>query len=188
VKILAFAGSARRDSLNKKLVKVAAAGARDAGADVTFIDLADFDIPLYNGDLEDAEGLPDDVVRLKALMAAHDGFLISSPEYNGAFTPLLKNTLDWSSRKQDRAEPSVFAGKAAAIMATSPGALGGIRGLAMLRTLLGNLGLVVLPGQKAVPRGSGAFDERGEVTDGRTRAGVEAIGSALYETLVKLRC
>jgi NAD(P)H-dependent FMN reductase len=185
VKILAFAGSARRGSLNKKLVKVAVDGAHKAGAEVTFIDLANFEIPLYDGDLEAAEGAPDDVKRIKALIAGHDGFLIASPEHNGAFTALLKNVLDWASRRE-KGEPSVYKGKASVIMATSPGALGGLRGLVMLRMLLCNLGVMVLPGQKAVPRGGSAFNEDGQLVDEKMRATIKALGATLHETLLRL--
>ena len=97
-KILAFAGSARKDSLNKKLLKIAAAGAQTAGADVTLVDLADFELPLFNQDLESEQGMPEKAGEFKRLMIAHDGFLIASPEYNSAFSPLLKNTIDWASR------------------------------------------------------------------------------------------
>ena len=93
VKILAFASSARRESFNKKLVRVAAQAAREAGAEVTLLDLAELPLPLFDQDLEAAEGLPENARQLKALMAEHDGFLISSPEYNSSITPLLKNAI-----------------------------------------------------------------------------------------------
>src|SRR5262245_29509779 len=100
-KVLAFAGSARKQSLNKRLVQVAAEGARRAGAEVTLIDLKDYPLPLYDGDLEAGEGLPQNARRLRELMLGHDGFLISSPEYNGSLSPLLKNVIDWCSRSVD---------------------------------------------------------------------------------------
>jgi NAD(P)H-dependent FMN reductase len=166
-KILAFAGSARKDSLNKKLLKIAVEGAQAAGADVTLVDLADFDLPLFSQDLESEMGMPDIAGKFKRLMIAHDGFLIASPEYNSAFSPLLKNTIDWASRSESDDEPPLMAyrGKTAAILATSPGGLGGMRGLVMLRMLLGNLGVIVFPDQQAVPNGLKAFNDDGSMSD-----------------------
>ena len=166
-KILAFAGSARKDSLNKKLLKIAVEGAQAAGADVTLVDLADFDLPLFSQDLESEMGMPDIAGKFKRLMIAHDGFLIASPEYNSAFSPLLKNTIDWASRTESDDEPPLMAyrGKTAAILATSPGGLGGMRGLVMLRMLLGNLGVIVFPDQQAVPNGLKAFNADGSMSD-----------------------
>ena len=166
-KILAFAGSARKDSLNKKLLKIAVEGAQEAGADVTLVDLADFELPLFSQDLESEMGMPDIAGKFKRLMIAHDGFLIASPEYNSAFSPLLKNTIDWASRSESDDEPPLMAyrGKTAAILATSPGGLGGMRGLVMLRMLLGNLGVIVFPDQQAVPNGLKAFNDDGSMSD-----------------------
>ena len=166
-KILAFAGSARKDSLNKKLLKIAVEGAQAAGGDVTLVDLADFELPLFSQDLENEMGMPDIAGKFKRLMIAHDGFLIASPEYNSAFSPLLKNTIDWASRSESDDEPPLMAyrGKTAAILATSPGGLGGMRGLVMLRMLLGNLGVIVFPDQQAVPNGFKAFNDDGSMSD-----------------------
>src|SRR5438552_18679945 len=97
-RILAFAGSTRTQSFNKKLVKIVAAGARAAGAEVTMLDLRDIPLPLYDGDLEAAEGLPENAKKLKELMKSHAGFLISCPEYNSSISGVLKNAIDWASR------------------------------------------------------------------------------------------
>src|SRR5690349_24995270 len=97
-KILAFAGATRTGSWNKKLIRVATALAREAGSEVTLVDLRDYPMPFYDGDLEAAEGLPEKARELKALMFAHDAFLLSCPEYNSSITALLKNTIDWISR------------------------------------------------------------------------------------------
>ena len=105
VKILAFAGSTRTESFNKKLVKIAVEGARAAGAEVTLIDLRDFPMPLYDGDLEAASGLPENAKKVKQLMISHHGFLISAPEYNSSITAVLKNTFDWVSRPETDDEP-----------------------------------------------------------------------------------
>jgi len=188
-KILAFAGSARKNSLNKKLLKIAATGAEAAGADVTLVDLADFEMPLFNQDLESEQGMPDKAGEFKRLMIAHDGFLIASPEYNGAFSPLLKNTIDWASRSESEDEPPLVAycGKTAAVMATSPGGLGGMRGLIMLRMLLGNLGVIVLPDQQAVPKGFQAFSDDGSMIDAKLDKRISTLGGNLVQFTDKLK-
>src|SRR5579872_6970211 len=135
-RILAFAGSTREDSFNKKLVKIAAEGARAAGAEVTHVDLRELNLPLYDGDLERNSGLPAGGRKLKDLMLAHDGFLISAPEYNSSVSGVLKNAIDWASRPvPGEKELECFQGKVAAIMSASPGALGGLRGLVHLRAI-----------------------------------------------------
>jgi NAD(P)H-dependent FMN reductase len=187
VKILAFAGSTRRESFNKRLVRVAATGAREAGAEVRVLDLADLPLPLFDQDLEKAEGLPENARRLKALMVESDGFLISSPEYNSSISGVLKNAIDWASRREEGERPkAAFAGKAVALMSASPGALGGLRGLIHVRAILGNLGMLVLPQQKAVPRAHRAFADDGGLADPKMNATVTALGSRLVETLAKL--
>lgn len=159
-KILAFSGSIRRNAWNRKLIQSAADAARAAGGEVTLIDLADYPLPLYNGDLEDRDGLPDNALRLKALFKDHDAFLISSPEYNSSIPPLLKNTLDWVSREwQGESGLVPYQHKVAAIMAASDGSLGGMRMLPHLRQILNALGVIVLPGQFALAHADTAFDE-----------------------------
>src|SRR5438309_2050046 len=159
-KILAFAGSTRTGSFNKKLVPIAIEGARAAGAEVTHIDLRDIPMPLYDGDLEAREGLPPNAKRLKQLMIEHDGFLIAAPEYNSSITGALKNAIDWASRPEPNEQTLVaFSGKVAALMSASPGALGGMRGLITVRSILGNINTLVLPYQVSVPRAHEAFDE-----------------------------
>lgn len=188
VRILAFAGSARRDSVNKKLLQVASAGARDAGAEVTIIDLADHPLPLYDGDLEAGEGLPDNAHKLKALFRNHHGLLLACPEYNGSITPLLKNTIDWVTRPAGSDEPmlAAFDGKTAALVSASPGALGGLRGLAHVRQILSGIRVHVIPQQHALARAGDAFDSRGTLSDPSTDATVKGIGRALAETTAKL--
>jgi len=182
-KILAFAGSARKDSLNKKLLKVVAAGAEAAGAHLTLVDLADFQMPLFNQDLESEQGMPEKAGEFKRLMIDHDGFLIASPEYNSAFSPLLKNTLDWVSRSERDDEPPLlaFRGKTAGILATSPGGLGGIRGLVMLRMVLGNLGVIVMPDQQAVANGFHAFNDDGSMNDEKLETRIHTLGGNLVQ-------
>ena len=186
-RILAFAGSARRDSYNKKLVRVAAEGARRAGAEVTLLDLRDLPLPLYDADAEAADGLPPNAVELKRLMLAHQGLLIASPEYNSSISPLLKNAIDWASRPAPgEAALACYAGKVAGLVSASPGALGGLRGLVTVRSILGNIRVLVVPEQVAVPKAAEAFDEQGGLVDARQRAGVENVGAAVARLLVKL--
>ncbi|MCZ6470897.1 MAG: NAD(P)H-dependent oxidoreductase [Gammaproteobacteria bacterium] len=182
-KILAFAGSARKDSLNKKLLKIVAAGAEAAGAHLTLVDLAEFEMPLFNQDLETEAGMPDRAGEFKRLMIEHDGFLIASPEYNSAFSPLLKNTLDWASRAESEDEPPLvaFQGKTAGILATSPGGFGGIRGLVHLRMMLGNLGVIVMPEQQAVPNGFQVFNDEGSMNDEELESRIRTLGGNLVQ-------
>ncbi|MFI3118921.1 MAG: NAD(P)H-dependent oxidoreductase [Methylococcaceae bacterium] len=189
VKILAFAGSARKNSFNQQLVTIAASGAKAAGAEVTVLDMADFDMPIYNADNEASEGMPEKARAFKQLLIEHDGFLIASPEYNSAFSPLLKNVLDWASRAEAAGEPPLVAykGKFAAIMATSPGAIGGLRGLVFLRMLLANIGVTVLPNQRAVPFALQAFNTDGTLIVEADQCAVLALGAELANTLARLK-
>ena len=186
-KILAFAGSARKDSFNHKLVQVAAEGARSAGADVTIFNLKDYPLPLFDEDLERDEGTPEIASKLKQLFLEHDGLLISSPEYNSSISPLLKNTIDWVPRPVE-GEPrlAAYQGKVAAIMAASPGALGGLRGLVHVRSILSSIGVIVLPDQVAIPNAYEAFDETGRLKDERKQASVEGLGRALANIVGKV--
>lgn len=186
-KILAFAGSTREASYNKKLVKIAAEGAKAAGANVTYIDLRDLPLPIYDADLEAKEGLPENAQTLKELLKAHHGLLIASPEYNSSITPVLKNAIDWASR-QEPGEPMLacYQDKVAAIMSASPGGLGGLRGLVHVRSILSSIGVLVLPDQKAISQAYEAFDEHGKLLDPRQQEGVEQLGGKLATVLAKL--
>jgi chromate reductase len=187
-RILAFAGSTRRDSFNKKLVPIAAKGARDAGAAVTLIDLKDFPLPLFDQDFEAEQGMPENGKRLKKLFIDHDGLLIASPEYNSSITAVLKNAIDWVSRPAP-GEPSLvaFRGKVATLMSASPGALGGLRGLVHVRSILGNLGVIVLPEQIAVAKAHEALQPDGSLLDPKQQAGIEGLGHTLASFLMKLK-
>jgi len=186
-KILAFTGSARKKSFNKILVKIAAEEARSAGAEVTYVDFLDLPLPLYDEDLESAEGLPDNVITFKALLKSHQGFLISCPEYNSSITPLLKNAIDWASRPEPN-EPSLvcFKDKVAALMSASPGALGGLRGLTHVRSILGNIGVLVLPDQMAIGQANDAFDENGNLIDESRQTSVIQIARKLVTIATQL--
>jgi chromate reductase len=166
-RILIFAGSIRNGSLHRRLAMETAARLTAAGADATFADLRDYPMPLYDGDLEAGEGLPPAAKDFKDLVRGHEAIVIASPEYNGSFTALLKNAIDWISRPEPGEPPlAVFRGKLAAIMSASPGPGGGGRGLRHLRELLEMIGVTVIPEQLAIARGSQAFDSQGRL--GRT--------------------
>lgn len=186
-KILAFAGSSRRDSFNKKLVKIAAEGSRLAGAEVTYLDFKDLPMPLFDEDLEAESGIPENVKTFKALMKAHQGLLIACPEYNSSITPLLKNAIDWASRPEP-GEPGLicFRDKVAVIMSTSPGALGGLRGLVHVRAILGNIGVLVLPNQKGIAKAQEAFDENGQLKDEQQQQEIHQLGNKLATVVAKL--
>ncbi len=186
-KILAFAGSTRTESYNKKLVKIAMEGAHSAGAEVTFLDLRDLPMPLYDGDLEVKEGIPQNGLKFKELLLAHQGLLISSPEYNSSISGVLKNAIDWASRPSPGEAPlACFVNKVAGLLSASPGALGGLRGLVHVRSILGNIKVLVLPDQMAVPKAHEAFNADGSLKDSKQQAAVQNIGSQLANILIKL--
>ena len=187
VRILAFAGSARDGSWNKRLAALAAERARNAGADVTLADLREYEMPLYDGDLEASAGLPEGALRWKALLAEHQAFLIACPEYNSSITPLLKNAIDWASRPVEGEAPlAVFRGKVAALLSASPGNLGGLRGLVHVRSILGNIGVHVVPGQLALPAAHRAFDEDGTLADGSLGERLEGVVGELVHAATRL--
>jgi chromate reductase, NAD(P)H dehydrogenase (quinone) len=182
-KILAFSGSAREESLNRKLLGVTVEAVRSAGAEVTLISLRDYPLPLYDGDLEDASGLPDNARKLIDLMKGHAGLLIASPEYNSMITPLLKNTIDWCTRDDDN---NPFPGRIAAVVSASPGALGGIRSLKLAQQLLLHLGCQVVPGNTMLPHAHKAFGPDGKLTDARTLKSVQELAGKFVETVRRL--
>ena len=185
-RILVFAGSARSASLNKRLAAAAARAAQAAGAQATLLDLREYELPLYDGDLEQ-RGLPPKLAELKALFKAHHGLLLACPEYNGSITPLLKNTLDWVSRPAPGEKPlECYEGKVAGLVAASPGALGGLRGLVHVRAILGGIRVLVVPEQAAIGGANKAFDEQGELVDEKQRASVSAVANAVVRLSAKL--
>jgi len=186
-KILAFAGSTRIDSFNKKLVKIAAAGAMENGADVTIIDLRDYPMPLYDEDLERQQGLTPNARKLKDVMLSHQGFLISSPEYNSTISGVLKNTIDWVSRPVEGEEPlACFKDRVAGIMSASPGALGGLRGLVHVRAILENIRVIVIPDQIAVAKAHEVFNADGTLKEKKQEEQVKKIGATVAKLLIKL--
>lgn len=191
VRLLAMPGSARTGSWNRRLLSVLVDGARVAGAEVTLFEPREYVMPLYDGDLEAAEGIPPAAARFQTLFAEHDGLLLATPEYNGFFPPLVKNSFDWLSRPlpDGSGRPGTIhvRGKPAGIVAASPGALGGIRSLQHTRQYLSNLGFLVVPDQVGVPRADKAFDEAGRMNDERQQASVQAVGAAVARLARRMR-
>lgn len=185
-KILAISGSTRADSFNRKLVHIAIAGAEEAGAEVTYVDLRDLQLPLYDADFEAEHGLPPGAVRLKERMLEHHGLMIASPEYNSSITAVLKNAIDWASRQAPGEQPlAAFNGKVAVLMSASPGALGGLRGLVHLRAILSNINVLVLPEQRAISTAHEAFAEDGSLKDPKQHEAIRRLGARLSEVLRK---
>jgi NAD(P)H-dependent FMN reductase len=187
-KIVAFAGSLREGSFNKKLARLGAAALRAAGAEVTLVDLRDLPMPLYDGDLEAKDGIPPEARRWKEILLTHEGFFIAAPEYNSSITGVLKNAIDWASRAAPgEATLACFTAKSAALVSASPGSLGGIRGLAALRSILENIGTLVVPDMLSVPRAHEAFDAEGRLKDAKQAAALERIAARLCRTILRLR-
>lgn len=181
-RILVFAGSARKESVNRKLAEAAHRMIGEKGGSSTLLDAAEVNLPLYHGDLEEQEGLPDEVLRLKKIFDEHHGLLIVSPEYNSSISPFLKNLIDWVSRPAEGEEMlAQFTGKVAGLLAASPGALGGMRGLVHLRDILGNIGVTVIPEERAVSDAFDAFDENGDLVDERAAKGVGKVVERLID-------
>jgi chromate reductase len=174
-RILAFAGSARRESLNRKLLAAVVEEVRTAGGEVTLLDLNDYPLPLYHGDEEDRHGLPSGAQALIELITGHPALLIATPEYNSMFTPLLKNTIDWCTRGDD----NPFVGRVAAVVSASPGQFGGIRSMTVLRQLLTHLGCLVIPAQCVLPRADQALDDAGRLREERARKAARAVAEQL---------
>lgn len=166
VKVLVFAGSIRSGALSAKLAALAAKEiALIADTEVTTISLADYPLPIYNGDLEDEKGQPDNAIKLAEMIAAHQGVFIATPEYNHSLPALLKNTIDWVSRV--RSGPSLrFRHRIYGLGSTSDGPIGGARALIDLRKVLATgLGAIVVPEKVEISRAQDAFTEAGELHD-----------------------
>jgi NAD(P)H-dependent FMN reductase len=155
--------------------------------DVTIVDLRDLPMPLYDGDLEARDGLPPNAKKFKELLLAHQGLLIASPEYNSSISAVLKNAIDWASRPVPGEESlACFKGKVAGLVAASPGALGGLRGLVHLRAILGNISVIVVPEQAAVGKAQDAFDADGSLKDAGQKKMVDGVGAAVARLLLKI--
>ena len=167
-KLLFFAGSARKDSHNKRLAKLGATIAEANGITTTFADLANFPMPVYNGDDEVTDGPPENAKKFSSLISQHNAVVIACPEYNASITPLLKNTLDWVSRvrNNDGSATQPYKNCVFALCSASPGGMGGLRGLVIVRHFLEQgLGALVIPDQFALPRAMNAYDEDGHLSD-----------------------
>jgi chromate reductase len=179
VKLLVFAGSTRQQSLNRKLARQVAQMARTAGAEVTHLELGEFDVPMYNADLE-ARGTPPDVIRLKEIFFAHPAWIVCTPEYNQSYPALVKNTFDWISSPV-KGDPvwsddlRATRGKVVGVMSASPGAFAGIRSQSHLIPLLFALHCWVCPTTYALGRAGSAFTEHGELADEAARARAQGV-------------
>ena len=179
MKVLIFAGSTRQQSYNRKLARVTAEMARASGAEVTHLELGDFNVPMYNADLE-AQGTPADVMRLKQIFFEHPAWIVCTPEYNASYPALVKNTFDWISSpvKSDPAWTEGFKstrGKVVGVLSASPGALGGLRSQSHLVPLLLNLHCWVAPQNYALGRAADAFDAEGKLVNEAARKPIQAV-------------
>jgi len=184
-KILAVAGSYREHSYNRRVLNIAVEGAREAGGDVTLIDLLDFPLPIYNLDDIEKNGFDANAVRLQDALAEHEAFLIASPEYNGSIPGGVKNAIDWASRQSDKYKTNeVFKGKMAAMIAASTGSFGGLRCLGHLRSIFTIMGTWVLPSEIAVSFVATKFDgNSAEMTDEKMHSVLKGQGAALVNAL-----
>lgn len=189
IKILAFAGSLREHSYNKRVLNIAVEGARKAGAEVTVIDLRDYPMPIFNAD-EYEKQFDENAARFQDILSEHDGLLIASPEYNGSLPGGMKNAIDWASRPSPKYEKSVevFKGKTAAIMTASQGSFGGLRSLAHMRGMLSIMFVNVLPVEIAVTFVKDKFDgDSAEMTDEKTKKVLGDLGASLVTMLEKTK-
>ena len=187
IKILVFAGSLRAASLNKMLAREAATLARAAGAEVTLIDLKDFPLPIYDGDVEVADGLPANARKLKDLFIAHHGIIVACPEYNAGMTAVLKNVIDWVSRQHgDESGPVPYEGKVVGLCSAAGGQFAGIRSMEAARNVLMNLGCLVVPKRLGISRANQAFDDAGRLKDPQHLAGLDAVVKQVVQVAVAL--
>ena len=182
-RILVIPGSIRLASYNRRLAQEAARLLALGNATVTLVDLADYPLPIYDGDSEEADGPPALAVQLAERIAEQDGLLLVSPEYNASVSPLLKNALDWASRvRKVRGKPlQPFRHLVVGLASASPGRLGGLRGLVALRPICQALGAEVLTTQLAVHEAATAFDENGRLADERQRLALDALLEQLID-------
>lgn len=185
VSILAFAGSSRAGSLNQRLLAAAMGEVESLGAEVTHIDLRQLNMPLYDGDVEANDGLPEGAKRLQEALREHDGLLIASPEYNSGYTPLLKNAIDWVSRPRDGwTRLAAFQDQTAALIGASPGSLGALRSLMSLRAVLQNIGVHVVPTVASYPQmNADQFTENGTLREHEDRQRLRQVMGQLVDTV-----
>lgn len=188
-KILVFSGSTRSGSLSTRLAGSVARELALLDCEVTRISLEDYPLPIYNGDLEERDGIPENAIKLAKMLDRHDGFFVVSPEYNGSLPPLLKNTIDWISRisSVDGRDVSPYRGKVCAISAASPGAMGGMSVLYHLREILVRLGALVISEQVALGNSATSFDDMDMITNERNADLMAKTCRSLAEKAVQLR-
>jgi chromate reductase len=182
IQILAMAGSLRAGSYNKKLAKLGAEALTRQGAEVELLDLREYTMPLYDGDLEDTQGLPPMAIAFKRKLSAAQGFWFASPEYNSSVPGVFKNAIDWASR----GEENVFEGKVAALCGASPGGYGSVRGHNHLRQIMATLGVWTLPDQLLIARAHEAFSPEGALINARSAEMLEALASELLRAVTRL--
>jgi chromate reductase, NAD(P)H dehydrogenase (quinone) len=180
-KILAFAGSNRKESFNRKALSLAVEGARTAGADVTVADLRDYPMPIYDADFHHENGVPPMMLALRKLMLSANGLLVACPEYNTSITPLLKNTIDWLSQSVDENDKAVFGNKVCGLLGASPGGFGTIRALPHVSYIFSNLGTIVLP-VVAVPRAGELMNADGTVNNEAAAKMLRDLGAKVANT------
>jgi len=181
-RILAFAGSTRKESFNRKLLAVAVELARQADLDVQHIELADYPMPIINEDLEAEEGQPENVTALRKMMLQADGLLLACPEYNSSITPLMKNVIDWCSRKESGGgDLAPYKDKKALLLGASPSKFGGKRAIATVRSILDNIGVDVFDKEFTLPGAGDAFDHLGQLRDVEMVDGLKAVVKAFSE-------
>ncbi|GJM21254.1 MAG: FMN reductase [Planctomycetota bacterium] len=187
LRVLCFSGSAKQTSLNQRLVAAAAQMITASGAQATLLNLRDHEMPLFNEDLEAEQGDAPGALSFRTALEDHDVWLIASPEYNGSITPLLKNAIDWASRQREgKPMLSAFRGKLCALLAASPGGLGGLRGLVHVRAILEGVGVFVIPQQLALPAAHTVLDAEGNWLDEGAETRVRNVVDALLDTAGKL--
>lgn len=165
MKILFFAGALRKDSLNKKLVREALRLSGLSAQEAEFLDLKDFPMPVYDGDIEASSGIPEGTQKLGEKIRGADAIVLSTPEYNSSLPGALKNVIDWLSREKAMS----LGGKHLLMLAASPGALGGIRVLWHGRQPFDALGMHVFPGNFSLAHAHEAFDALGTLKDAATQ-------------------
>ena len=192
IRLLIIAGSERTGAFSRRLARVAAAAARRDGCEVTEFDLRALALPLYDGDIEAASGVPASALGLRDALLAHDALLLVTPEYNGFPTPLVLNAFDWLSRIPAASAGggglAATANRPAALLSSSPGPLGGLRAMNHLRQYLqGNFAMIVVPQQFALGRAGEAFDEAGALKDAKSEHVVEGVLTALGDLATALK-
>ncbi len=163
--LIALCGSTRRASFNRRLLDLASAELHALGAEIDLVEPEAVDVPIYNGDFQEAEGIPAAVVALHDRFASAEGILVASPEYNGAFSPVLKNTIDWVSR----VDMGVYRPRRIGLLSTSPGRRGGVHGMGVLAQVFAYLGATVHEPHFSLPSAGHAFTDDGLVAEDAAR-------------------